>query len=201
MVSLPEFIQSIDSRVIAAANELGGAFNYNLDMNSGNPLGTSACSFSLWKRGNLSESIIAWMQKTIGNGERSSSATSYLTTDVLNRPNLHILLNSRVIRVLPSYSSKGRPSMKKVKVVGGVLECVPVWRFPLFWLIFCDGLKRWPAYYWGEKRNYTFCGRNWISSYPPTFWHWGWEGVESCWDQTDCEPFKRRQELDRSPGL
>lgn len=41
-VSLPGYPQSIDSRVIAAADELGGEFEFNLDMNSGYPLGTGA---------------------------------------------------------------------------------------------------------------------------------------------------------------
>lgn len=40
--SLPSALQSVDSRVIAAANELGGDFQFNIDMNSGTPLGTSA---------------------------------------------------------------------------------------------------------------------------------------------------------------
>jgi hypothetical protein len=59
------------------------------------------------------------MQKTIGNGERSSSATSYLTPDVLGRPNLHILLNSRATKVMPSDNPKMGSNMKKVKVFGG----------------------------------------------------------------------------------
>ena len=39
-VSLFGQSQSIDSRVIAAANELGGNFKFNIDMNTGIPLGT-----------------------------------------------------------------------------------------------------------------------------------------------------------------
>ncbi|KXN83424.1 Alcohol dehydrogenase [acceptor] [Leucoagaricus sp. SymC.cos] len=82
-VSLFGHPQAVDDRVIAAANELGGEFKFNLDMNSGHPLGT------------------VWFQGTIGHGERSSSATSYLTDEVVSRPNLHVLLNTRVTRVLP----------------------------------------------------------------------------------------------------
>ncbi|KXN87008.1 Alcohol dehydrogenase [acceptor] [Leucoagaricus sp. SymC.cos] len=82
-VSLFGHPQAVDDRVIAAANELGGEFKFNLDMNSGHPLGT------------------VWLQGTIGHGERSSSATSYLTDEVVSRPNLHILLNTRVTSVLP----------------------------------------------------------------------------------------------------
>lgn len=39
-ISPPNHIQQIDDRVFAAADELGGEFKFNLDMNDGNPLGT-----------------------------------------------------------------------------------------------------------------------------------------------------------------
>ncbi|TEB33980.1 aryl-alcohol oxidase [Coprinellus micaceus] len=55
-----------------------------LDPNSGYPLGLS------------------WTQNTIGNGERSSSATAYLDTPVRARRNLDILLNTQATRVLPT---------------------------------------------------------------------------------------------------
>ncbi len=38
---------------------------------------------------------------TIGNGTRSSSATSYLGPKYINRKNLHVLLHAQVTRVLP----------------------------------------------------------------------------------------------------
>ncbi|KAJ6494400.1 alcohol oxidase [Mycena sanguinolenta] len=71
----------IDSMVIAATTQLSG-YPFNLDMNSGSPLG------------------IGWGQATIKNGSRSSSATSYLGPQFINRPNLYVLLNARVTRVL-----------------------------------------------------------------------------------------------------
>jgi choline dehydrogenase len=43
-VSLPNDFQKIfDVKFFQAADELGGIFNYNVDMNSGNPLGSSGC--------------------------------------------------------------------------------------------------------------------------------------------------------------
>jgi choline dehydrogenase len=40
-ISLPNQLQRIfDKRCFEAADELGGNFKFNLDMNSGNPLGT-----------------------------------------------------------------------------------------------------------------------------------------------------------------
>ncbi|KAF7343506.1 Pyranose dehydrogenase 1 [Mycena sanguinolenta] len=82
-VSLAGFPSDIDSRVFEATDELS-EFPFNLDMNSGNTIG------------------IGWMQATIKDGSRSSSATSYLAPEFVNRPNLHVLLNARVTRVLPT---------------------------------------------------------------------------------------------------
>ncbi|KAJ7191465.1 glucose-methanol-choline oxidoreductase, partial [Mycena pura] len=56
-VSLAGFPTGIDSRVIEATDEFA-EFPFNLDMNSGNTIG------------------IGWMQATIKDGVRSSSATS-----------------------------------------------------------------------------------------------------------------------------
>ncbi|KAJ3556100.1 hypothetical protein NP233_g12056 [Leucocoprinus birnbaumii] len=99
--SLYSVVQQIDSRVIAAADELGGGFTYNIDMNSGDSLGTT------------------WYQGTIRDGERSSSATSYLTDDVLNRSNLHVVLNTLATRVVASNTSSSRvPSFKQVQITG-----------------------------------------------------------------------------------
>ncbi|KAK7042187.1 GMC oxidoreductase [Favolaschia claudopus] len=80
-VSLPGNPRPVDGRVIATTTELV-EFPFNLDMNSGFPLG------------------IGWTQATINNGSRSSSATSYLAPKFLNRANLVVLLNARVTRLL-----------------------------------------------------------------------------------------------------
>ena len=42
------------------------------------------------------------MQTTISNGERSSSAASYLGASYINRPNLSVLVGAQVTRVLPN---------------------------------------------------------------------------------------------------
>ncbi|KAJ7224974.1 hypothetical protein B0H12DRAFT_1267887 [Mycena haematopus] len=80
-VSLSGFPTPIDSRVFQTTTQLSG-YPFNLDMNSGSPIG------------------IGWGQATIKNGARSSSATSYLAPQYLARPNLYVLLNARVTRVL-----------------------------------------------------------------------------------------------------
>ncbi|KAJ7836607.1 aryl-alcohol oxidase-like protein [Mycena leptocephala] len=45
------------------------------------------------------------LQSTIKDGERSSSATSYLGPQYISRPNLHVLLHAQVSRVLQSSSN------------------------------------------------------------------------------------------------
>ncbi|KAF9075441.1 aryl-alcohol oxidase [Rhodocollybia butyracea] len=86
-VSLAGFPQSINENIIQASTELGGIFDFNLDMNSGTPLG------------------LGWLQATIDGGSRSSAATSYLGPRFINRPNLHVLVNTRVTRILQDKSS------------------------------------------------------------------------------------------------
>ena len=43
-VSLPGFKQSLDDKVIAAGQQLGGIFEFDEDQNDGNNLGLSGCS-------------------------------------------------------------------------------------------------------------------------------------------------------------
>ncbi|KAF5329017.1 hypothetical protein D9611_013861 [Ephemerocybe angulata] len=89
--------QVIDSKVIAASRELGGEFTYNTDINDGEELG------------------IGWSHSTIGNGERSSAATSYLTPKVLSRQNLHVLTDHQVTHVLRTSSRGGMPSYRTIR--------------------------------------------------------------------------------------
>ncbi|KAJ7936735.1 GMC oxidoreductase-domain-containing protein, partial [Mycena leptocephala] len=71
----------IDSRVIQTTKQLA-EFPYNVNMNSESHLG------------------LGWLQSTIKDGARSSSSTSYLAPEYVKRPNLYVLLNARVTRVL-----------------------------------------------------------------------------------------------------
>ncbi|RXW22283.1 hypothetical protein EST38_g3581 [Candolleomyces aberdarensis] len=77
-----------ERRVIQTTQDLRRDFPFNLDPNSGTPLG------------------VTWLQSTIGNGERSSSATAYLSTGIRARENLDIVLNTQVTRVLKTGSGK-----------------------------------------------------------------------------------------------
>ena len=63
-----------------------------------------------------SRTFPGWGQFTIKGGERSSSATSYLAPEFAKRPNLHVLVNTRVSRVLQSGSVHGVPSFRRVEL-------------------------------------------------------------------------------------
>ncbi|KAF8156315.1 aryl-alcohol oxidase [Mycena galopus ATCC 62051] len=96
-VSLPGFSHSFDSRIIATTQEKPSAFPFNLDMNSGRPLG------------------LGWLQATIDGGQRSSAATSYLGPNFISRPNLHVLVNSRVTQIVQTGVDQGKPAFRSVE--------------------------------------------------------------------------------------
>lgn len=119
-VSLAGFPTPIDGRVINATHELGGEFSFNQDMNSGNPLGVGASSDE-GTFGQLSDLILnsiislGWVQTTIKGPERSSSATSYLASDFLKRTNLHVIVNTRVSRLIQTGTEHGSPAFRSVE--------------------------------------------------------------------------------------
>ncbi|KAG5219615.1 ATP-dependent RNA helicase [Salix suchowensis] len=88
--SLPGFPAVIDPLVIQTTQVLSDEFPFNLDINSGNPLG------------------IGWTQSTIANGTRQSSAVAYLGP-VLFRSNLDVLINTQVTRLIQTGRVGGKP--------------------------------------------------------------------------------------------
>ncbi|KAF8960242.1 hypothetical protein BDZ97DRAFT_1905968 [Flammula alnicola] len=94
-VSLPGNSQTIDAMVIAATQQLS-EFPFNPDMGGGNVLG------------------LGWTQSSIGAGVRSSSSTSYLRNAV-SRPNLTVLLNATVQKLVKTSSWRGQPVFRSVK--------------------------------------------------------------------------------------
>ncbi|KAJ7685951.1 hypothetical protein B0H17DRAFT_1204633 [Mycena rosella] len=95
-VSLPGFSRSFDSRIIATTQN-SSEFPFNLDMNSGRPLG------------------VGWPQSTINGGRRSSAATSYLGPTFMSRQNLHVLVNARVTQVIQTGVEQGKPALRAVE--------------------------------------------------------------------------------------
>ncbi|KAJ7841202.1 aryl-alcohol-oxidase from pleurotus Eryingii [Mycena olivaceomarginata] len=76
--------------------ELPAEFPFNLDMNSGKPLG------------------VGWLQSTIGEGKRSSSASSHLAPFV-SRKNLHVLLHAQVTRLVNASHERGKLAFGGIK--------------------------------------------------------------------------------------
>jgi hypothetical protein len=121
-ISLAGFPSDIDSQFIQTTDELA-EFPFNLDMNSDYQLGVGTLlkfneSSHLLTPSGL---ILGWLQSTIKDGSRSSSATSYLAPQFLNRPNLHVLLNARVPRILPTGANAFRTVEFVQDIKGSVL--------------------------------------------------------------------------------
>ncbi|KAJ7709322.1 aryl-alcohol oxidase [Mycena olivaceomarginata] len=101
-VSLPALNWPIFSRhVIEASKELPDEWPFNLDMNSGKPLG------------------LGWLQMTIGGGMRSTSATSYLGPEFIRRKNLHVLLHAQVSKLVGSNHANGKLTFAGVQFAQG----------------------------------------------------------------------------------
>ncbi|KAJ7676957.1 aryl-alcohol oxidase [Mycena polygramma] len=104
-VSLPGFQWRIFyNKVIQTTNELPDEFPFNLDMNSGKPLG------------------LGWLQSTIGGGKRSSSAASYLAPEFIERENLHVLLHAQVSRLVNASNITRKPSFNGVQFSQGTSQ-------------------------------------------------------------------------------
>ncbi|KAJ7277011.1 aryl-alcohol oxidase [Mycena rebaudengoi] len=82
--------RTFDQRIIQTTEEMPDDFPFNLDMNSGKPLGLS------------------WMQSTVGDGTRSTSATAYLASKYVQRKNLHVLLEAQVSKLVNASKVKGK---------------------------------------------------------------------------------------------
>ncbi|KAG6910314.1 hypothetical protein DXG01_011382 [Tephrocybe rancida] len=97
-VSLVGYPQSIDPRFIQTTKDLPDEFPFNLDTNSGDPLG------------------LGYLQMTINRGRRSSSATSYLAPQFLKRPNLDVVVCTYATRIIQTGISKDLPAFHAVEV-------------------------------------------------------------------------------------
>ncbi|KAG7089809.1 hypothetical protein E1B28_011458 [Marasmius oreades] len=97
LTSLPGNTSVLDSRILETTSQLS-EFPFNLDMNSGNPLG------------------IGWLQSTIGHGVRSSSATAFLSDAALNRKNFHVLIGTQATKLLQTGHKNGKPVFQGVEL-------------------------------------------------------------------------------------
>ncbi|KZS87951.1 aryl-alcohol oxidase [Sistotremastrum niveocremeum HHB9708] len=90
-VSLSGFASELSSRVINTTFVDHADFKFNLDVNSGDQLG------------------VGWLQASINDTVRASSAVAYLAPQFISRPNLHVLIQQQVTKVLFS-TSHGTPA-------------------------------------------------------------------------------------------
>ncbi|KAF8262528.1 aryl-alcohol-oxidase from pleurotus Eryingii [Lactarius quietus] len=88
---------ALDSRLFKTTKQLA-EFPFNEDMSSGDPIG------------------IGWTQYSIGGGKRSSASVAYLTP-ALSRPNLDILTNTLVTKVVQTgvHLGSGHPIFRGVQ--------------------------------------------------------------------------------------
>lgn len=102
-VSAPSFVtQEVTARTLQTAAELPNDFPFNHDMNSGTPNG------------------ISWLLYTVDHqGRRSYPGSTYLSSQVLERPNLDILTGTFVQRVLPTIAKTpaGVPNIRTVEAL------------------------------------------------------------------------------------
>ncbi|KAF8144378.1 hypothetical protein K438DRAFT_1874128 [Mycena galopus ATCC 62051] len=96
--------RTFNQHVIQTTKELPDVFPFNLDMNSGQPLG------------------VGWVQSTIGDGMRSSSATSYLAENFAQRKNLDVLLHAQVSDLVDASHANGKLSFSGVRFSQGTSQ-------------------------------------------------------------------------------
>ncbi|KAK7060958.1 hypothetical protein VNI00_000693 [Paramarasmius palmivorus] len=93
----------LQDQIMKVVQEHTEQYPYVVDMNAGSSIG------------------VGWTQFSSYNGTRASSATSYLSSHYLARPNLHVLLNARVTRILPGQnaSMSGGARISRVEFIMG----------------------------------------------------------------------------------
>ncbi|KAH9934335.1 aryl-alcohol oxidase-like protein [Fomitopsis serialis] len=97
-ISLPGVSTPLDPLVFETTHQRPHRFPYNIDYNSGYPLGIG------WSQGSVSTS-----------GRRSSSATGYLEP-VIDRPNLDVLIETQVTRLISYDEGTGLLSFTGVEL-------------------------------------------------------------------------------------
>lgn len=107
------------------------------------------------------------MVSTVRDGVRSSSATSYLGPKFSHRPNLHVVLNTRVTRILPDPSSKHFRTVELAQTPDGEPPLVRLLeeRF-LIVMTRSEGANN------GQEGDHPFRGVFWDTSDTDELWDW-----------------------------
>jgi choline dehydrogenase-like flavoprotein len=101
-VSLRTFEWPHEPHVLATTQDLSHEFPFQLDYNGGDTLGIGVFYLMFRPAREVDNVLPGWLQATISNGRRSSSATAYLNAQVTLRPNLDVLLHAHATRIKSS---------------------------------------------------------------------------------------------------
>ncbi|VDB94045.1 unnamed protein product [Peniophora sp. CBMAI 1063] len=96
-ISLPQSLLAVDFIGMNASAELSNEFPFNRDFNSGDPIG------------------ISWVQSTIFEGARFSSASAFIAP-ALQRRNLDVVVNTLATKLIPT-GQRGTPDVRTVEVL------------------------------------------------------------------------------------
>ncbi|KAF7341128.1 GMC oxidoreductase [Mycena venus] len=91
---------TFEQNIMQTTKQLPNDFPFNLDMNSGSPLGPG-------------------YSRPSAVGERSTSATGYLAPQFIKRPNLHVLLHAQASRLVNVTLKAGKPNFGGVEFKSG----------------------------------------------------------------------------------
>ncbi|KAK7056454.1 hypothetical protein VNI00_003009 [Paramarasmius palmivorus] len=96
-VCLPSYLGRLESIVTDTSRSLGGRWHYNEDFNGGDTTGTG------------------YFLSAVADGARDSAATAYLVP-ALNRPNLDVVVHTRVTKLHTINSRSRTPIFNKVEI-------------------------------------------------------------------------------------
>ncbi|KZS95163.1 aryl-alcohol oxidase-like protein [Sistotremastrum niveocremeum HHB9708] len=97
-ISLPGASTEINKRIVQTTRTNSSEFPFIVDGNTGFPLG------------------ISWVQATINDTLRASAAAAYLAPQYLARPNLHVLIQQQVTKVIFQKNGRGLPHATSVQL-------------------------------------------------------------------------------------
>lgn len=74
--------------------------------------------------------MTGWTYASIGNSARSSAATAYLASKFVARPNLDVLIENQVTRLIGTGSNGNKPSFNKIEFASGPYGKIYAYNIP-----------------------------------------------------------------------
>ncbi|KAF7368166.1 GMC oxidoreductase [Mycena venus] len=115
---LPYFLKNERWSPPADHHNTKGQFNPSVHSTHGMTSNYLACSRSI----SITTLANRWLQSTVGDGMRSSSATSYLADKFARRNNFHVLLHAQVSDLVDLNKTNGKPSFDGVRFSQGTSQ-------------------------------------------------------------------------------